>query len=154
MRSPRRWVEELYLLGHEQGAELRGESFDEIFVRVYAGPMRATVGVIIELPEMYKLSGPTSASFSTSPDFGSSSPPQAILALSYPIGQPRLTNRAPARTPIPNESHGPDLFEIIRTPRSMRRLKPDPVPNELIRKILDAGVCAPAGEICSAGGFL
>ena len=33
-----------------------------------------------------------------------------------------------------------DLFEIIRTTRSMRRLKPDPVPNELIRKILDAGV--------------
>jgi hypothetical protein len=35
--------------------ELRGEAFDEIFVRVYAGPMGATVGVIIELPEMYKL---------------------------------------------------------------------------------------------------
>jgi hypothetical protein len=33
-----------------------------------------------------------------------------------------------------------DLFEIIRTTRSMRRLKPDPVPNELIRKILEAGV--------------
>jgi hypothetical protein len=29
-----------------------------------------------------------------------------------------------------------DPFEIIRTTRSMRRLKPDPVPNELIRKIL------------------
>ena len=27
----------------------------------------------------------------------------------------------------------------------MRRLKPDPVPNELIRKILEAGVCAPSG---------
>jgi hypothetical protein len=26
-----------------------------------------------------------------------------------------------------------DLFEIMRTTRSMRRLKPDPVPNELIR---------------------
>jgi nitroreductase len=38
-----------------------------------------------------------------------------------------------------------DLFEIIRTTRSMRRLKPDPVPNELIRKILEAGVCAPSG---------
>ena len=33
-----------------------------------------------------------------------------------------------------------DLFEIIRTTRSMRRLKPDPVPNESIRKILEAGV--------------
>jgi nitroreductase len=36
-----------------------------------------------------------------------------------------------------------DLFEIIRTTRSIRRLKSDPVPNELIRKILEAGVCAP-----------
>jgi nitroreductase len=38
-----------------------------------------------------------------------------------------------------------DLFEIMRTTRSMRRLKPDLVPNELIRKILEAGVCAPSG---------
>jgi nitroreductase len=38
-----------------------------------------------------------------------------------------------------------DLFEIIRTTRSMRRLKPDPVPNELNHKILEAGVCAPSG---------
>jgi nitroreductase len=34
----------------------------------------------------------------------------------------------------------------------MRRLKPDPVPNELIRKILEAGVCAPSGGNISAGG--
>jgi hypothetical protein len=27
----------------------------------------------------------------------------------------------------------------------MWRLKPDPVPNEVIRKILEAGVCAPSG---------
>jgi nitroreductase len=50
----------------------------------------------------------------------------------------------------PQNSH--DLFEIIRTTRSMRRLKPDPVPNELVRKILEAGTCAPSGETCSAGG--
>jgi nitroreductase len=50
-----------------------------------------------------------------------------------------------------NETHGTDLFEIIRTTRSMRRLKPDPVPNDLIRKILEAGVCAPSGGNCSAG---
>jgi hypothetical protein len=31
-----------------------------------------------------------------------------------------------------NVIDGTDLFEIIRTTRSMRRLKPDPVPNELI----------------------
>jgi nitroreductase len=39
----------------------------------------------------------------------------------------------------------PNLFEIMRTTRSMRRLKPDPVPAALIRKILEAGVSAPSG---------
>ena len=38
-----------------------------------------------------------------------------------------------------------DLFEIMQTTRAMRRLKPDPVPDALIRKILDAGICAPNG---------
>src|ERR1700720_2963778 len=39
----------------------------------------------------------------------------------------------------------PNLFEIMVTTRSMRRLKPDPVPAALIRKILEAGVSAPSG---------
>ena len=47
-----------------------------------------------------------------------------------------------------------DLFQIIRTARSMRRLKPDPVQNELIRKILDAGVCAPSGGNMQRWRFL
>jgi len=55
---------------------------------------------------------------------------------------------------MPDESHGPDLFENIRTTRSMRRLKPDPVPNELIRKILEAGVCAPSGGNMQRWRFL
>ena len=38
-----------------------------------------------------------------------------------------------------------ELFEIMRTMRAMRRLKPDPVPDELIRKILEAGLNAPNG---------
>ena len=37
------------------------------------------------------------------------------------------------------------LFEAIHTMRAMRRLKPDPVPDELIRKIIAAGLCAPSG---------
>lgn len=40
---------------------------------------------------------------------------------------------------------GTDLFEIISTTRAMRRLKPDPVPDDLIRKILQAGVSAASG---------
>jgi nitroreductase len=47
-----------------------------------------------------------------------------------------------------------DLFEIIRTTPSMRRLKPDPVPNELIRKILEAGVCASSGGNMQRWRFL
>ncbi len=38
------------------------------------------------------------------------------------------------------------LFEIINTTRAMKRLKPDPVPLELIRTVLDAGTKAPSGE--------
>lgn len=37
------------------------------------------------------------------------------------------------------------LFDAIFTTRAMRRLKPDPVPDELIRKVLEAGLCAPTG---------
>jgi nitroreductase len=53
--------------------------------------------------------------------------------------------------PAPNTAH---LFDIIRTTRSMRRLKPDPVPNELIRKILEAGVSAPSGGNMQRWRFL
>ena len=37
------------------------------------------------------------------------------------------------------------LFEAMYTQRAIRYLKPDPVPDELIRKILDAGIRAPNG---------
>src|ERR1700694_20377 len=47
-----------------------------------------------------------------------------------------------------------NLFEILRTTRSMRRLKLDPVPNELIRKILEADVCAPSGGNMQRWRFL
>jgi nitroreductase len=38
-----------------------------------------------------------------------------------------------------------DLFEILHTTRAMRRLKPDPVPDELIREVLQAGASAANG---------
>jgi nitroreductase len=47
-----------------------------------------------------------------------------------------------------------DLFEIIRTTRSMRRLKQDPVPDALIRKVIEAGVCAPSGGNMQRWRFL
>lgn len=39
----------------------------------------------------------------------------------------------------------PGFFEVIHTTRAIKRLKPDPVPLELIRKVLDAGTKAPSG---------
>jgi nitroreductase len=36
-----------------------------------------------------------------------------------------------------------DLFEIIHSMRAMRRLKPDPVPDALIRRLLEAATGAP-----------
>ncbi|HKQ64136.1 MAG TPA: nitroreductase family protein [Methylomirabilota bacterium] len=47
-----------------------------------------------------------------------------------------------------------DLFEIMHTMRAMRRLKPDPVPDELIKKILEAGSCAPNGGNTQRWRFL
>ena len=38
-----------------------------------------------------------------------------------------------------------DLFEALSSMRAMRRLKTDPVPDELIRKIIQAGLGAPSG---------
>ncbi|MEM7080497.1 MAG: nitroreductase family protein [Pseudomonadota bacterium] len=40
----------------------------------------------------------------------------------------------------------PEFFDLVSNVRAMRRLKTDPVPIELIRKILDAGVQAPSGQ--------
>ena len=36
-----------------------------------------------------------------------------------------------------------DIFHIMKTNRSMRRLKPDPVPQALLQEILDVASCAP-----------
>jgi len=47
-----------------------------------------------------------------------------------------------------------DVFEIMHTTRAMRRLKPDPVPDELIVKILEAGICAANGGNTQRWRFL
>jgi nitroreductase len=39
----------------------------------------------------------------------------------------------------------PGIFEIMFSTRSVRRLKPDPVPDEILYRILDAGIRAPSG---------
>ncbi len=40
----------------------------------------------------------------------------------------------------------PEFFDLVGNVRAMRRLKPDPVPLELIHKVLNAGVQAPSGQ--------
>ena len=47
-----------------------------------------------------------------------------------------------------------DLFETMRTTRSMRRLKPDPVPEPLLTQILEAGTCAANGGNMQSWRFL
>ncbi|MGE0821420.1 MAG: nitroreductase family protein [Candidatus Binatia bacterium] len=37
------------------------------------------------------------------------------------------------------------LFDIIYSMRAMRRLKPDPIPEDILKKIVDAGIHAPSG---------
>ena len=38
-----------------------------------------------------------------------------------------------------------ELFEAIHTLRAMRRLKPDPIPDDVLRQILEAAIRAPSG---------
>lgn len=47
-----------------------------------------------------------------------------------------------------------DVFEVINTTRAMRRLKPDPVPDELIWKVLEAAIRAPSGGNRQPWGFV
>ena len=69
-------------------------------------------------------------------------------AAASPDGAAASPNEAVA---IPNsidiETIGEDvpLLEGLRTTRSIRRLRPDPVPPELIRKVCEAGTFAPSG---------
>ncbi len=38
-----------------------------------------------------------------------------------------------------------DFFEVVSTQRAIRRLTPDPIPDEAIDRILEAAICAPSG---------
>ena len=46
------------------------------------------------------------------------------------------------------------LFEAIHSQRAIRQLKPDPVPDELINKILDAAIRAPSGANSQPWSFV
>ena len=46
------------------------------------------------------------------------------------------------------------LFEAIYTQRALRYIKPDPIPDNLIKKVLDAGIRAPNGGNTQRWSFL
>jgi len=45
-------------------------------------------------------------------------------------------------------------LDLIANTRAMRRLKPDPIPDELLQQILIAGLCAPSGGNRQNWGFI
>jgi nitroreductase len=47
-----------------------------------------------------------------------------------------------------------DLFEIMYSAGSIRRLRPDPVPDEIITKVLDAAIRAPSGSNAQSWVFI
>jgi nitroreductase len=47
-----------------------------------------------------------------------------------------------------------ELFDIIYSMRAMRRLKPDPIPEATLKKIIDAGIHAPNGGNLQAWAFI
>jgi len=48
----------------------------------------------------------------------------------------------------------PGLFETIYSLRSIRRLKPDPIPEDTLKKIVEAGIHAPSGGNRQDWGFI
>ncbi len=50
--------------------------------------------------------------------------------------------------------HDIGLFEAIDSLRSMRRLKPDPIPRDVVRRILEAGTKAPSGQNLQPWAFV
>ena len=48
----------------------------------------------------------------------------------------------------------PPFFDLVGNMRAMRRLKSDPIPLDLLRKVLDAGIKAPSGMNTQPWAFL
>ena len=52
------------------------------------------------------------------------------------------------------QTENPGFFDLVGNMRAMRRLKTDPVPRALLRKVLEAGVQAPSGQNSQPWSFL
>jgi nitroreductase len=60
----------------------------------------------------------------------------------------------PQPEPAAIPAAGIDLFEAIYTTRAMRRVKPDPIPDDVLRAILDAAIRAPSGGNSQGWAFI
>ena len=47
-----------------------------------------------------------------------------------------------------------DFFDAVTTQRAIRRLKPEPIPDAMLRQIMDAAICAPSGGNRQGWSFL
>jgi nitroreductase len=47
-----------------------------------------------------------------------------------------------------------DFFDVVTTQRAMRRLEPRPIPEAVLRQIMDAAICAPSGGNRQGWSFL
>lgn len=80
---------------------------------------------------------------------------EEVLSETREEAEPVAPNTAPSRAVADGtEPDEPALFEIMRTTRSMRRLRPDPVPDALIRRVLEAGTYAANGGNMQSWRFL
>jgi nitroreductase len=55
---------------------------------------------------------------------------------------------------MPDTAPTTDIFKAIKTCRAIRRFKPDPIPDEVLGRILDAAVHAPSGGNAQPWVFL
>ena len=53
--APRRCSQELDLLGLDQRSELGGKPVDKICIRKERRPVRSSVGIVVELPQVHQL---------------------------------------------------------------------------------------------------
>ena len=56
--------------------------------------------------------------------------------------------------PTPAVGEDAPIFEVLSTLRAMRRLKPDPVPDELLERLVQAATWAPSGSNLQAYEFV
>jgi nitroreductase len=70
------------------------------------------------------------------------------------MDQPTLGGQAPQPEAVGTQPSRGDLFEVMSTMRTMRRLKADPIPRELIERLIQAASWAPSGGNSQTATFV